>query len=230
MFFYNILVYSGSIEQHLQHLQTTFQVLLANQFVLKLSKCLFAQSQVEYLGHMVSHQRVEPVALKITAIHQCPQPRSIKALRSFLGLEGFYRRFIRGYATIAAPLVKVTAIDPFHWTLQAQLAFDNLKHALSTVPVLALPDFKLPFTVETDASGVGMGASSSLHVCLRALCHHLDGQEMATIPHRPPLHHYHRPSQLEGAFNPNYPNSRTTYVLGASNGIRLHYSISFWQL
>lgn len=79
-------------------------------------------------------------------------------LRSFLGLAGFYRRFIRGYAMIAAPLVKVTTIKPFQWTSQAQLAFDDLKHALSTAPVLALPDFRLPFIMETDALGVGIGA------------------------------------------------------------------------
>ena len=107
---------------------------------------------------MVSHQGVELVASKIAAIHQWPQPRSIKALQSFLSLVGFYRRFIRGYATIATPLVKFTIVDPFHWTPQAQLAFDNLKHALSTAPVLALPEFNLPFTVETNALRVGMGA------------------------------------------------------------------------
>ena len=73
-------------------------------------------------------------------------------------MAGFYRRFIRGYATIAAPLVKATTIDPFQWSSTTQYAFDQLKLALSTAPVLALPDFQSPFTVETDASGVGMGA------------------------------------------------------------------------
>lgn len=79
-------------------------------------------------------------------------------MRSFLGLAGFYRRFIRGYAMIVDPLVRVTTIEPFHWTSQAQQAFENLKTTLSTSPVLALPDFQLPFTIETDASGSGMGA------------------------------------------------------------------------
>jgi len=71
---------------------------------------------------------------------------------------GFYRSFIKGYATIAAPLVKLTMRDPFKWTPQAQLAFDHLKTALSTAPVLTLTNFKLHFTVEADASNVGMGA------------------------------------------------------------------------
>lgn len=133
-------------------------MLLENQFVLKLSKCFFAQSQVKYLGHLVSQKGVELVALKVAAIHQWSVPRSTKALRSFLGLTGFYRRFIRSYATIAAPLVKVTTIEPFQWMTQAQTTFEQLKQALSSALVLALPDFQLPFTIETDASRVGMGA------------------------------------------------------------------------
>ena len=105
VFFDDILVYNRSLEDHTHHLQTTFQVLLQNQFVLKLSKCFFAASLVEYLGHMVSSRGVEPVASKIYAIHQWPPPRYVKALRSFLGLAGFYHRFIKSYAMIVAPLV-----------------------------------------------------------------------------------------------------------------------------
>lgn len=107
------------------------------------------------MGHIVLHKGVEPVASKITDIHNWPEPYPVRALRSFLGLAGFYRRFIRGYAS---PLVQATTSDLFQWTPQAQQAFENLKHALSTALVLALPDFRLPFTVETDASGVGIGA------------------------------------------------------------------------
>lgn len=75
-----------------------------------------------------------------------------------MGLAGFYHRFIRGYAAIAAPLVKATTIEPFQWSLATQTAFDSLKQALTFAPVLALPDFSFPFTVETDASAIGMGA------------------------------------------------------------------------
>jgi len=158
VFFDDILIYSTSFSGHLHHLEITFQVLLTNQFVLKLSKCFFAQTQVEYLGHVVSSRGVEPVASKVAAIVQWPVPQSTKALRSFLGLARFYRRFIKGYAMIADPLVKATTMEPFRWSSQAQIAFETLKQALSTAPVLTLPDFTLPFTIETDASGVGMGA------------------------------------------------------------------------
>ncbi|XP_028237026.1 uncharacterized protein LOC114416364 [Glycine soja] len=157
VFFDDILIYSSSFDDHLHHLDLTFQVLLDNHFVLKKSKCSFGQSQVEYLGHLVSQRGVEPMPDKIAAIVNWPQPHSTRAVRSFLGLAGFYRRFIRGYAMIADPLVKATS-DPFRWTPQAQQAFEDLKSALSTAPVLALPDFQEPFTVETDASGNGMGA------------------------------------------------------------------------
>lgn len=158
VFFNDILIYSATIEEHVAHVEQAFQVLLDNHFVLKLSKCSFAQQQVEYLGHMVSKKGVEPVAAKVEAVRQWPVPHSIKAFQSFFGLTGFYRRFIKGYASIAAPLVAATTVDPFQWTAVAQLAFDHLKQALSEAPILALPDFQLPFTVETDASGVGMGA------------------------------------------------------------------------
>ena len=157
VFFDDILIYSASFREHLQHLTATFQVLLDNKFVLKISKCFFAQSQVEYLGHVVSQGGVAPVAAKLGTIDQWPTPRTTRALRSFLGLAGFYRRFIQGYSTIAAPLVKATITEPLQWGNEAQAAFDQLKKALSQAPVLALPNFQLPFTVETDASGVGMG-------------------------------------------------------------------------
>ena len=112
---------------------------------------------MEYLGHLVSHKGVEPLASKVDAIQQWPTPRMVRAVRSFLGLAGFYRRFIRDYASIAAPLVHVTTLAEFNWSPQAQAVFDQLKQALSQALVLALPNFDLPFTIETDALGVGMG-------------------------------------------------------------------------
>lgn len=131
---------------------------IEGQFFLKQTKCLFAQRQIKYLGHIVSQRGMELVAAKVTAIQQWPTPKNIRGLRGFLGLAGFYRRFIRGYATIAAPLNQLLKKDQFGWSHDAQLAFEALKRAVSQAPVLILPDFTLPFTVETDASSVGMGA------------------------------------------------------------------------
>ena len=160
--FDDILIYSRTMHDHLLHLETAFQVLMAGQFPLKLSKCTFAQQQLEYLGHMVSANGVKPVPEKVQAIQQWPTPCTSQALRGFLGLAGFYRRFIRGYAALAAPLTKLLRHGQFDWSQEADTAFQNLKNALTVVPVLALPDFSTPFMVETDTSGSGMGAVLTL--------------------------------------------------------------------
>ncbi|GAU49705.1 hypothetical protein TSUD_182030 [Trifolium subterraneum] len=158
VFFDDILIYSTTLEDHLHHLDQTLQILQEGQFFLKQSKCVFAQRQIEYLGHIVSTKGVEPIQAKVQAIQQWLVPRSVKALRGFLGLTGFYRRFIQGYATIATPLTQLLKKDQFGWNQEAQLAFETLKMAITQAPILVLPNFSLPFTVETDASGVGMGA------------------------------------------------------------------------
>lgn len=134
-----------------------FMVLLEWRFFLKLSKCSFAQQQVEYLGHMVSWRGVEPILTKVEAIQAWPIPRTTRALRDFLGLSGFYRHFIKGYASIVAPLTRLLVKDQFQWSPEAQLAFETLKEAICTAPVLGLPDFTQPFVVETDVCDIYMG-------------------------------------------------------------------------
>jgi len=98
VFFDDVLIYSRTWEDHLLHLESAFQLLLLGQFSLKLSKCSLAQQQLEYLGHIVSGEGVKPVLEKVDAILQLPPPKLIRALRGFLGLAGFYWRFIKGYA------------------------------------------------------------------------------------------------------------------------------------
>jgi hypothetical protein len=158
VFFDDILVYSVSIEDHAQHLEQVFSTLLSAQFYLKQSKCLFAQRQLEYLGHIISGQGVQVDPAKISAMVDWPVPTTTTSLRGFLGLTGFYRKFIRNYAAIATPLTKLLRKDAFHWTDEAQLAFDSLKQAMIEAPLLVSPDFTLPFILETDASGHAMGA------------------------------------------------------------------------
>jgi len=140
-------------------LENAFQILITGKFSLKLSKCTFAaQEQVEYLGHVVAGDGVRPVPEKVQAIQDWPTPRSPRALQGFLGLAGFYRRFIQGYATIVVPLTKLLCHAQFQWSPLASEAFQKLKGAIMAAPVLALPNFNIPFIVETDASGTSMGA------------------------------------------------------------------------
>ena len=158
VFFDNILVYSDSLSSHVQHLDITFQALLRCQYYLKQTKCLFAQTQLEYLGHVVFGNGVALEPSKIQAIIQWPTPTSAKELRAFLRLTGFYLKFIQKYAAITTPLTNLLCKDAFEWSLESQDAFDKLKTAMTSVPVLALPNFNEPFTVETDASGTTMWA------------------------------------------------------------------------
>lgn len=157
VFFDDILVYSDPLQAHIEHLQDIFKALLRDQFYLKQNKCLFAQRKLEYLGHLVSGNGVEPEPSKVQAMTQWPTPLSAKDLRAFLGLTGFYRKFIQHYASIAAPLTTLLCKDAFEWSLTAQTAFDQLKRAMTSAPVLALPNFAEPFVVESDASTTTMG-------------------------------------------------------------------------
>ncbi|GJT78681.1 reverse transcriptase [Tanacetum coccineum] len=129
-----------------------------HQLYANFSKCQFGQQRIEYLGHIVTGAGVEMDPLKITDVKDWPVPSSVTQLRAFLGLTGYYRRFIHHYASIAHPLTNLLRKDHFKWSLEAQSAFDTLKKALISAHVLRLHDFSKPFIVETDASGYGIGA------------------------------------------------------------------------
>ncbi|PNX96484.1 Ty3/gypsy retrotransposon protein [Trifolium pratense] len=158
VFFDDILVYSKTWHEHLKHLAAVLQVLQDNQLYVKLSKCSFGVLEIEYLGHVVSGEGVSMDKTKIQAVVDWPPPKNIKQLRGFLGLTGYYRRFIQSYAKIASPLTDLLKKEAYTWTSQEESAFQKLKHAITTAPVLALPDFTKPFVLETDASGIGIGA------------------------------------------------------------------------
>jgi hypothetical protein len=158
VFFDDILVYSKDLDTHLTHLSLTLETLRQNSLFAKLSKCKFACLEVEYLGHIVSAHGVCADPSKIKAMVEWPFPKFLKALRGFLGLTGYYRKFIRGYGSIAAPLTQMLRKNSFAWTVAAQAAFEALKQAMTQAPVLALPNFSQPFIIECDASGVGVGA------------------------------------------------------------------------
>ena len=107
-----------------------------------MSKCVFAASEMKYLGHVISGQGVQTDPKKIETMKDWPIPKNLKALKGFLGLTSYYRKFIKGYGQIAAPLTALLKKNTFEWTNKADEAFERLKEAVSQPPVLALPDFK----------------------------------------------------------------------------------------
>lgn len=157
-FFDNILIYSASVSDHVYHLQLILGCLQSNHFYVKLSECQFCQSSIEYLGHIVDSHGIHADQKKVAAMLEWPPITTVKQLRGFLGLTGYYRRFVRGYAAMAAPLTELLKKDAFCLPNEAESAFLALKKAMSHAPVLRLPDFELPFIIETDASNVGVGA------------------------------------------------------------------------
>ncbi|KAD6119863.1 hypothetical protein E3N88_11134 [Mikania micrantha] len=158
VFFDDILIYSSSMEQHKSHLEQTLKLLQDNIFFAKLSKCCFGQERVLFLGHVINSEGVSVEEEKIAAVESWPIPSTVKEVRGFLGLTGYYRRFVRNYGLIARPLTDLTKKDGFSWSEIAFKAFNDLKQASLTTPVLRLPNFSKPFVIECDASSDGVGA------------------------------------------------------------------------
>jgi hypothetical protein len=158
VFFDDILVYSNDWQTHLSHLEEVLKVLQGHGLVANKKKCLFAQTTVEYLGHLISGEGVAVDPNKVVSVTNWPKPKNVKGVRGFLGLTGYYRKFIKDYGKIAKPLTELTKKDAFTWNEETQLAFDTLKVCLTIAPVLALPDFNKDFVIECDASGNGIGA------------------------------------------------------------------------
>ncbi|MEZ4720247.1 MAG: RNase H-like domain-containing protein [Flavobacteriales bacterium] len=155
----DIIIFSSTIDDHLERLKILFQRLRDANLKLKPSKCQLMKERVEFLGHVVSEDGVETNPEKIKAIIEWPTPTTIKHIRQFLGLCSYYRRFIPEFAAIAAPLHSLTGKGKrFAWGQEQQVAFDNLKTALTTSPVLALPTDDGNFILDVDASQFSIGA------------------------------------------------------------------------
>jgi hypothetical protein len=158
VFFDDILIYSSSWADHLRHVRAVLAMLQQHQLFVKKSKCAFAVPSVAYLGHVISEAGVAMDPAKVEAVRDWPQPRSARAVRGFLGLAGYYRKFVHGFGVIAAPLTALLKKEGFSWMEEATRAFTALKTAVTTAPVLALPDFTKQFIVECDASTHDFGA------------------------------------------------------------------------
>ena len=154
----DIIIFSKSVEEHLAHLEEVFGRLHDANVKLNPKKCSFAKQKVEYLGHLVTPQGIKPNPAKIKVVQGFPTPTNLKELRNFLGLATYYRRFVKGFSNIASPLNALTRKGvKFVWTEACSDAFDTLKRALVSAPILAYPNFKEPFLLFVDASSTGIG-------------------------------------------------------------------------
>ncbi|XDV17726.1 hypothetical protein PO909_023545 [Leuciscus waleckii] len=155
----DILIFSSSLQEHVQHVRRVLQRLLENGLFVKAEKCEFHAQSVQFLGYVISSEGIRMDPDKVKAVIEWPIPDSRKALQRFLGFANFYRRFIRNFSQLAAPLTALTSSrTTFRWTDAAGSAFAKLKDRFVSAPILIAPDSSRQFVVEVDASEVGVGA------------------------------------------------------------------------
>lgn len=154
----DILIFSADLEEHRRIVTEVLRRLKENDLFLKPEKCEFEQDRTEYLGMIITHDRVEMDPIKVKAITEWPVPRNVSDVRHFRGFANFYRRFIQDFGKICKPLDWLTGNVAWQWGSEEQAAFDELKGKFASSPVLAMWDYDLPTRVETDASGFGTGA------------------------------------------------------------------------
>lgn len=153
----DILIYSKNIQEHVLQVEEVIKRLHEHKLYAKLSKCTFCVPQIAFLGYIVSSEGVAVDPGKVSAIHRLKRPKKLAEVQSFLGLIGYYRKFIENFALVSAPLTHLTKKDvPFRWSSVEETAFEQLKKVVSEAPVLRLPDFSKPFLVTTDASSLAV--------------------------------------------------------------------------
>jgi len=158
VFIDDILIYSRTREEHAEHLRLVLGVFREKQLYAKLSKCEFWMDEVQFLGHVISAQGIAVDPAKVEAEVKWENPKSATEIRSFVGLVGYYRRFIEGFSKIVAPLTLLTRKDqPFTWTDKCEESFQELKKRLTSAPILVIPNVGKPFEVYCDASHLRLG-------------------------------------------------------------------------
>ncbi|XP_020972527.1 uncharacterized protein LOC110269186 [Arachis ipaensis] len=158
VFIDDILVYSKTAKEHEKHLRIVLQILKERKLYAKLSKYKFWKEEVKFLGHVVSKGGIAVDPSKVEVVMDWERPTTVMEVRSFLGLAGYYRRFIEGFSRIALPMTKLTRKEvPFVWTSECEESFQTLIQKLTSAPVLILPEPHKPFEVYCDASLKGLG-------------------------------------------------------------------------
>ena len=155
----DLLIFSRTFEEHLSRLGLVFKILIEANLKLKPSKCSLCKRSVNFLGHKISSAGISPSEEKISAVARWPPPSNLEEVKKFLGFASFYRSYVPGFAEIAEPLHRLTRKKvEFQWDSACEESFKVLKESLVKRPVMAHPDFQLPFILTTDASGTGLGA------------------------------------------------------------------------
>jgi hypothetical protein len=202
VFIDDILIYSKNEEEHAQHLWIVLTRLREHQLYAKFSKCAFWLEEIQFLGHVLSAKGIAVDPSKVKDILEWKPPTTIHQVRSFLGLAGYYRRFIPDFSKLVKPITSLLKNDTkFNWSSRCNEAFEHLKVLLTTAPVLAQPDIEKPFDVYSDASGSGLGCvlmqeGRVIAYASRQLCRHEEHYpthdlELATVVHALKIwHHY----------------------------------------
>ena len=160
VFLDDILIYSKNKNDHIKHVDKVLSLLRENKLYAKSSKCEFFKSEISFLGHVINGNGVTMEKSKVDAVTNWPTPKDITDVRAFLGLAGYYRKFVNNFSKISAPLSELLKKEnKFEWGEKQTLALETLKKSVSTAPVLVLPDPSLPYVVDTDASGYAVGSA-----------------------------------------------------------------------
>ena len=169
IFIDDILIFSKNEEEHAEHLRIVLQRLREHKLYAKFSKCDFWLKEVQFLGHIISDKGISVDPSKIQDVLNWKTPESVSEIRSFLGLAGYYRRFVPDFSKIARPMTELLKKGVrFNWDDKCEQAFQTLRRLLTSAPVLAQPDITRPFDVYCDASGTGLG-SVFIPVCLHRI-------------------------------------------------------------
>ena len=152
-------MYNSGNDEHLLRLRKLFQVLTENELFINQKKCEFFRDEITFLVFIIKRGKISMKPRKVEAIQNWSVPTTIKEIQAFLGLASFYKKFMRNFSSICAPLTDCLKRGNFKWTLSQQKNFVDIKRRLASSPVLQLPDFSSPFEIAVDACGTGIGAS-----------------------------------------------------------------------
>ena len=173
VFIDDILIYSKNREDHKNHLKTVLQILREKKLYTKLKKCEFWLEQVGFLGHIISKEGISVDPMKIEAIKDWPRPTTFTEIRSFLGLDGYYRRFVEGFSLMAAPLTQLIRKNKkFVWGEELDKSFLEVKTKLTSASILTVPSGTKGFAIYSDASKLGLGCVLMQHG--RVIAYHPD--------------------------------------------------------